>query len=153
MVPNRMADDQLLWRSSYAELNDLFRAGECGPVPDGRARGTAILVPGASIGRVLARVVRIVGWQGKTFDAVGDTLLNRITPFGLAAIRAKVYRDASWLDGKDCLVLDYSRTSLVARWIRDEIRLVSPRRSLGKVYVGRSEFVHFVLEFGPPDSG
>ena len=148
MLPAPLADDQVLLRSSYAELDDLFRAGECGPMPDGRARGTAILLPGTSLGRGLARVVRIVGWQGKTFDAARGTLLNRITPFGLAAIRAKVYRDASWLDGKDCLVLDYSRTSLVARWIRDEIRLVSPARYLGKVYVGRSEFVHFALEFG-----
>ena len=26
------------------------------------------------------------------------------------------------MDGKECIVLDYSETSLLAHWIRDEIR-------------------------------
>ena len=62
------------------------------------------------------------------------SLRNRILPFGLNAIIAKVYKAPSWLDGKECIVLDYSETSLVAHWIRDEIRLIGPGLYLGKVY-------------------
>jgi hypothetical protein len=40
----------------------------------------------------------------------------------------------SWLDGKDCIVLDYSETSLLAQWILDEIRQIEPGLYLGKVY-------------------
>ena len=35
-------------------------------------------------------------------------------------------RAPSWLDSKECIVLDYSETSLVAHWIRDEIRQIAP---------------------------
>ena len=38
------------------------------------------------------------------------------------------------MDQKECIVLDYSETSLLAHWVRDEIREVSathlPRESL-----------------------
>ena len=46
------------------------------------------------------------------FDAEKGVLRNRILPFGLNAIIAKVYKGDSWLDGKECIVLDYSDTSL-----------------------------------------
>lgn len=91
--------------------------------------------------------MRATAWQGKTFNAAGGTLVNRLTPFGLPGIRARVYRGASWFDGKDCIVLDYRTTSLVAAWIRDEIRLVGPGRYLGKVYGAGLKLIHFALEF------
>ena len=36
-------------------------------------------------------------------------------------------------------MLDYSKTSLIAHWIRDEIREVSPGIYLGLVYLGQKE--------------
>ena len=60
------------------------------------------------------------------FDGEKGVLRNKILPFGLNAIIAKVYKGDSWLDGKECIVLDYSDTSLVAHWIRDEIREIQP---------------------------
>ncbi len=86
-------------------------------------------------------------WQGKVFDAKAGYLKNRILPFGLNAIIAKVYKAPSWLDGKECIVLDYSETSLVAHWIRDEIRLISPQLYLGKVYWDRKRLIDFALKF------
>ena len=74
-------------------------------------------------------------------------LRNRILPFGLNAIIAKVYKDKSWLDGKECIVLDYSDTSLVAQWIRDEIRAIGPGLYLGKVYWDDKRLIDFALEF------
>jgi hypothetical protein len=74
-------------------------------------------------------------------------LRNRILPFGLNAIIAKVYKAPSWLDGKECIALDYSATSLLAHWIRDEIRLIAPRLYLGKVYWSKKRLIDFAIEF------
>lgn len=115
-----------LLRMPQAELDALFTASEPGPIPDGQAEGTAIIAPGTPISPEIARFVSLFAWQGKVFDPRSGTLKNRIGPFGLNAIIARVYKQASWLDGKECIVLDYSETSLVAHWIRDEIRLVQP---------------------------
>ena len=76
-------------------------------------------------------------------------LRNRMTPFGIRVIRAKVYKGPSWVDGEECIVLDYSRTSLVAQWIRDEIREVAGRTYLGQVFVRDRKLLHFTLTFPP----
>jgi hypothetical protein len=60
------------------------------------------------------------------FDAKAGVLRNHILPLGLKAIIARVYKGPSWLDDKECIVLDYSETSLVASHMRDEIRLIEP---------------------------
>ena len=67
------------------------------------------------------------------------------------AIIAKVYKGPSWMDKNECIVLDYSETSLLAHWIRDEIREVAPRTYLGKVYLGKKRLIDFALEF-PADT-
>ncbi len=74
-------------------------------------------------------------------------LRNRILPLGLNAIIAKVYKAPSWLDQKECIVLDYSETSLLARWIRDEIRQIAPGTYLGKVYWDKKRLIDFALHF------
>jgi hypothetical protein len=87
--------------------------------------------------------------EGKTFDGPHGALTNRITPFGINAIVAEVYVAPSWLDQKDCIVLDYSKTSLVAHWIRDEIRLIAPGVYLGVVYWSKKRLINFSLDFNP----
>ena len=86
-------------------------------------------------------------WQGKIFDAQAGLLRNHILAFGLSAIVAKVYVAPSWLDQRDCIVLDYSQTSLVAERIRDEIRLIAPGLYLGKVYWDHARLIDFALQF------
>ncbi|MCI0465952.1 MAG: hypothetical protein L0Y57_02955 [Beijerinckiaceae bacterium] len=140
-------DVSQLLKMSQKELDDLFSASEPGPIPDGQADGTAIIVPGTSASGAIAKAVNILVWQGKVFDAKAGVLKNRIGPFGLNAIKAKVYRDPSWLDHKECIVLDYSKTSVVAQWIRDEIRLISPGLYLGKVFWGKKHLIDFALKF------
>lgn len=137
---------QLLTKSQ-AELDALFSAHEAGPIPDGPAEGTAIVAAGSKFSDDIAKWVSIFAWQGKVFDAKSGTLRNRILPFGINAIIAKVYKAPSWLDGKECIVLDYSETSIVAQWIRDEIRLIAPNVYLGKVYWNKSRLIDFALEF------
>ncbi len=135
---------------SQAQLDDLFKASPSGTIPDGEAKGTAIIAPGTTISPEIAEFISLFAWRGKTFDGKHGVLSNRILPFGLNAIIAEVYKDKSWLDGKECIVLDYSKTSLVAHWIRDEIRQISPTLYLGKVYWDKSRLIDFSLEFPGP---
>ena len=132
---------------SQAQLDDLFRASPAGDIPNGSAAGTAIIAPGTTYSQSIAEIINHFGWQGKVFDAEHGTLKNRILVFGFEAIIAKVYKGPSWLDGKECIVLDYSQTSLVAHWIRDEIRLIGPNFYLGKVYWDKQRLIDFCLKF------
>ncbi len=129
------------------ELDELFRKSPAGPIPNGEADGTAIIAPGTSASSEIAHVVNIFAWQGKTFDAAHGTLTNRITALGVNAIVAQVYKAASLFDGNECIVLDYSKTSLLAKHIRDEIREISPGAYLGLVYWDDKRTIHFTLEF------
>ena len=132
---------------SQKELDELFTQSPPGDIPDGEAQGTAIVAPGTSYSSEIATLVNHFAWQGKTFDAKKGLLKNRILPFGFNAIIARIYKAPSWLDGNECIVLDYSETSLLARKIRDEIRQVQPGLYLGKVYWGKDRLIDFSLEF------
>ncbi len=140
-------DAQQLLAMSQTQLDELFRASPAGDLPDGEAKGTAIIAPGTKYTESIAEIINHFGWQGKIFDAQKGVLKNRILAFGFEAIVAKVYKAPSWLDDKECIVLDYSETSLVAHWIRDEIRLIGPGFYLGKVYWSKSRLIDFCLQF------
>jgi len=141
--------DQLL-KMSQQQLDDLFKQSEPGPIPDGPAKGTAIIAPDTVFSKEIAEFVSIFSWQGKNFDAARGVLTNRISAFGINAIVATVYKDKSWLDQKECIVLDYSKTSLVAEWVRDEIRQIGPDFYLGKVYWKQKRLIDFCLQFNHP---
>ena len=136
-----------LLEMTQADLDTLFTASEAGPIPDGPGEGTAIIAPGTTFSPEIASFVSHFAWQGKVFDAKAGLLRNRILPFGLNAIIAKVYLGESWLDHQQCIVLDYSETSLLAHWIRDEIRMISDKTYLGKVYWGENRLIDFTLQF------
>ncbi|MFZ0964962.1 MAG: hypothetical protein WAO35_29240 [Terriglobia bacterium] len=137
-----------LLQMSNTELDSLFSSTPPGDIPDGPAKGTAIIAPGTKFSPEIAEFITLFVWQGKVFDAQKGVLRNRILPMGLDAIIAKVYNGPSWLDNKPCIVLDYSETSIVAHWIRDEIRLIGPGFYLGRVYWGKDPLIHFCLQFG-----
>ena len=132
---------------SQVQLDDLFKASPAGDIPNGEAKGTAIIAPGTVYTADIAEIINHFGWQGKVFDAQKGVLKNKILAFGFEAVVAKVYKGASWLDGKECIVLDYSETSLLAHWVRDEIRLIGPGFYLGKVYWAKSRLIDFCLQF------
>ena len=140
--------DQLL-RKSSAELDALFSSSPAGEIPEGEANGTAIVCPGTLCARLVAWLARWFLWQGKVFSAAQKGLINRITAFSLKAIKAEVYPGQSWFDDKACIVIDYSKTSLIAKFIRDEIRLVAPGLYLGQVFVGQSRrpLIKFSVSF------
>jgi hypothetical protein len=132
---------------SQAQLDDLFTNSQAGPIPDGPAKGTAIIAPGTVFSKDVAEMINLFAWQGKTFDAKRGVLTNKVSIVGFNAIIAEVYKGESWMDHKECIVLDYSKTSMVAHWIRDEIRLIGPNFYLGKVYWGQKRLIDFCLEF------
>ncbi|MBX2883223.1 MAG: hypothetical protein KTR32_24940 [Granulosicoccus sp.] len=138
------------WLSlSREELDDIYSNASAGPLPTGDSRGTAI-VTGSLMPRTLARFARLFAWQGKVFDIFADdgnsgVLINKITPFSLNFIVAKVYRDQSWLDNKETIAIDYSKTSFFAKLIRDEIRQVEPGLYLGKVWWRKTRILDFAL--------
>jgi hypothetical protein len=132
---------------SQSDLDALFTKSPVGNIPDGEAEGTAIVAPGSTFSPTIAKFVSHFAWQGKVFDAKKGVLKNKILPFALNAIIAKVYKGPSWLDGKECIVLDYSDTSIIAQWIRDEIREIEPKLYLGKVYWDKTRLIDFALKF------
>ena len=136
-----------LLEMTQPQLDDLFRASPAGPIPNGQAKGTAIIAPGTRYSESIAEVINLFGWQGKVFDAQKGLLKNSITLFHVQAIVARVYKGDSWLDGKECIVLDYSDTSVVAHYVRDEIRQIGPGFYLGKVYWEKDRLIDFCLQF------
>jgi hypothetical protein len=145
-APSRV-DPNAIAQMSRSELDRLFRDSPAGPIPAGRARGTAILLPGTAIDRAIAALVRVLVWKGKVFSSATADLKNRIGPLGTPLIRALVYEGKSWFAQGPAIILDYSKTSLVARMIRDEIRQVAPGVYLGQVFWGKKRIALFMLEF------
>ena len=134
-------------------LDAIYRNAAAGTIPSGDTVGTAI-VAGTFFARCYARFARLFAWQGKVFDLFppnqeNGILLNKITPFSLTFIVAKVYKGASWMDQKETIVIDYSRTSFFAQKIRDEIREVEPGVYLGKVWWGKTRILDFALSRKP----
>ena len=138
------------WLSkSREELDDIYRNASPGEIPRGDTQGTAILA-GSIFAKLVAVLAGLYAWQGKVFDVFcpggqAGVLVNKITAFSLTFNVAKVYRDASWLDGKETIVIDYSSTSFFAKKIRDEIREVEPGVYLGKVWWGKQRILDFAL--------
>jgi len=140
---------------SREELDEIYRKAKPGEIPTGDTRGTAILA-GSLFSKIVAGFARLFAWQGKVFDIFASdgqsgVLVNKIFPLGLTFIVAKVYRDKSWLDGKDTILIDYSKTSFFAKVIRDEIREIEPGVYLGKVWWGKKRILDFALTRNSPE--
>jgi hypothetical protein len=132
---------------SQTQLDDLFRSSPMGEIPDGDADGTAIVAPGTDIEGPILLLVRTLAWQGKVVYRPQGYLFNKVGPLGFHLVKARMYAAPSWFDSKPAIVLDYSKTSLIARKVRDEIREVSDGTFLGIVYYGTLKTINFVLQF------
>ena len=140
-----VVDVPQLAEMSPDELDTLFGSSPAGEIPVGRTKGAVMVAPGTDIAWPAKRLIRFLAWRGKVFNPQKGDLLNLISPFGVKAVRAKVYKGPSWLDQKETIVLDYSKTSRLAQKIRDEIREVSPGVYLGLVFWGRNRILYFTL--------
>jgi len=140
-----MSASQLL-ALSQTQLDRLFRESMAGDLPDGPVDGTAMIAPGMTFARIVARLIRRFTWQGKLFDARRGLVRNRISPVGLFAVLGEVYRGSSWLDGRPCIVLDYTKTSHLGRWVRDEVRDVTPGLYMGRAYWRKYKVLNFAMQ-------
>ncbi len=127
------------------KLDDLYRASAPGKIPVGDTLGTAIIYPGTILARLFARLMKWFFWQGKVFYPEEGFLLNKIWPWGKQDLKAKVYKDKSWLDGKETILIDYSELDGWLGTVRDEIREIEPGLFLGKVWIGEKRSLDFVL--------
>jgi hypothetical protein len=132
---------------SQADLDDLFRRAPTGEMPDGDAGGTVIAEPGTEIEGGVAWLARWLAWRGKVFYRSRGTLVNKVSPLNLHLFKARVYVAPSWFDNQPAIILDYSKTSLLASKVRDEIREVSPGTYLGIVFYDTQKTINFVLQF------
>jgi hypothetical protein len=138
-------DETTLLALTNTELDDVFRRAPAGEIPDGNMRGTVLAWPGTVVARPLAFLIYLVAWQGKVVSRERLMLRNKITPLRLRLIAARLSHATSWVDGRECVLLDYSRTSLVAHMVRDEIRLVAPDLYLGVVWLWKWRVGWFTL--------
>ncbi len=139
-----------LLKMSRAERDEVYRRSDAGPIPDGAGHGTAVIGHDSVARRIIAWIARALFWQGKLFDAKRGTLINHVFCLSFKAIKARVYKEPSWLDQRDCVVLDYSHTSLIACKVRDEMREVAPGLYLGIVFWGRTRLpVDFIVDVNP----
>ncbi|MGW3497319.1 hypothetical protein [Streptomyces sp. NPDC001020] len=146
-------DEIGLLKAGEEELEELFRKSPPGEVPNGPMEGTAILPWAGSVGaRLLAVFVGLNLWRGKLFSPDGH-LSNRLTPLDMLAVVGTVGAGPSQLDGQDCIVVDYSRTSLLAQGVRDEIRQASPDLYLGLVWLFGRKVGWFALRVPGAENG
>jgi hypothetical protein len=138
-------DERSLQRLDNGELDLLFRSSPAGDLPRGRLPGTGLLFPGTPACRPLAWLVHLLVWQGKETEPSGRSLKNLIGPLRMRTIRALLSHDRSWVDDRECVLIDYSTTSTVAGMVRDEIRLVAPRLYLGVVWMWKRRVGWFTL--------
>jgi hypothetical protein len=142
---------QVLYMTSK-QLDELFLRSVAGPIPTGESNGTMILPfgTGTRFARLVAVVVHAVHWKGKIFYPEQGMLYNKVSPLGIKVEKARVYTEASWLDGREAIIVDYSTTaSFISRGARDEVRQVAPGLYLGIVYSRktRKRLFYFLLEF------
>ncbi|GGC66782.1 hypothetical protein GCM10011504_50960 [Siccirubricoccus deserti] len=140
------SDAARLLMMSRAELDELFATAEAGPVPGGEYQGTLILPLGVVPLRGIAASAGRLAWRGKVFDAEARRLTNQVLHLGVHAVTAEVRTGPSRLDGRECIILDYSRSSLVARGVQDELRLLRPSFYLGEAYWHGLRIADFALE-------
>lgn len=138
-------DETVLLGYRNSMLDTLFRQSPAGPIPDGDTKGTLLAWPGTWLAKPLALLVRVVVWQGKVLDSREALLRNKVTPLGLRLVKARLSIAASRVDGQDCVLIDYSKTSILARMVRDEIRLVAPGLYLGVVWLWRKRVGWFTI--------
>lgn len=136
-----------LLHTSGQELDRLYRGSPAGRIPAGDSSGTFLVAPGTPLAAAVAALARLAVWKGKIFDPAAGALRNKVGPFGTPAAAARVHYGPSRFDGGKAIVIDYSRTSRLTRYIRDEIREVAPGVYLGLAYWNRRRFLRFVLDF------
>jgi len=83
---------QTLLTMSQAQLDELFTKATSGDIPNGEARGTAIVAPGTTFTSEIATFINLFAWQGKMLDAKASLLVNESSTVGLL-MQGKTFAD------------------------------------------------------------
>ena len=132
----------------WASSGELFRAGDSRTHSEWPRPGTVLLGTGGPLARLAAAGVlrpRVARKGGERAGGAAEE--PHVGALPIRAIAAAVYKQDSWYDGEPCIVLDYSKTSIVAHMVRDEIREIAPGVYLGLVFWGRRHVLDFALDF------
>jgi hypothetical protein len=137
---------------------------------DGRPKGRMLAVRVAKRGRAFDGLRRFAGakafpWGGKSFFKETETTGRGINRVRLGPLRFDWYPfdtrvEASLVDGKDTVLLDYDKAEnpFFIRKIRDEIREIAPRLFLGPAMWktdggGAGHVLWFALDFADEERG
>ncbi|CAG5138735.1 uncharacterized protein ALTATR162_LOCUS429 [Alternaria atra] len=71
---------ETLLAMTESELADLFSKAEVGPIPSGAAEGTAIIAPGTSFTREIAKPINLFTWQAVCSSVVLPETSKRLSP-------------------------------------------------------------------------
>jgi hypothetical protein len=136
-----------LLNMSQAEIDELYKQGSVGEIPDGESKGIAIIAAGTMLVKILALLSKLFFWQGKFFYREEKYFLNIIPPFGFQAFKGEIYTGNGWFCDGEAIILDYSKTSFIFQQVREEMRQIAPGFYLAQVYYGRTRISNFTLEF------
>ena len=136
-----------LLNMSQAEIDELYKQGSVGEIPDGESKGIAIIAAGTILVKILALLSKLFFWQGKFFYREEKYFLNIIPPFGFKAFKGEIYTENGWFCEGEAIILDYSKTSFIFQKVREEMRQIAPGFYLAQVYYGRKRISNFTLEF------
>lgn len=142
-----------LLKMSQEEIDKLYKKGSVDKIPDGDSKGIAIIWAGSILTRIIAFLSWLLFWKGKYFDREEGYFLNKILPFGLRAVKGDLYieKKCFFCSGK-AIVLDYSKTTLLLRSVREEMREIAPGLFLAQVYWNDKRISNFTLEFENSDA-
>lgn len=146
-VPNGNPKPIDLLKMSQAEIDELYKQGSVGKIPDGDSKGIAIIAAGTILTKIIALLSKLFFWQGKFFYPEQKFFLNKLPPFGIRAFKGEIYKGNGWFCEGEAIILDYSQTSLIFRQVREEMREIAPGFYLAQVYLGKKRISNFTLEF------
>jgi hypothetical protein len=92
-----------LLKMSQSQLDELFSQSPAGEIPEGEAKGTAIVAPGTTYTEDLAEFISHFAWQGKVFDSSKAYCETR-SCFSASAQSWRGFTRNSWFDQKECIV-------------------------------------------------
>lgn len=136
-----------LLNMSQAEIDELYKQGSVGEIPNGDGKGIAIIAAGTILANILALLSQLFVWEGKFFYREQKFFLNKITPFGSRAFRGEIYKGNGRFCEGEAIILDYSQTSFILKKVKEEMREIAPGFYLAQVYIGDKRVSNFTLEF------
>ncbi len=136
-----------LLNMSQAEIDELYKQGSVGEIPNGESKGIAIIAAGTILAKILALLSKLFFWEGKFFVREEKFYLNILPPLEIRAFKGEIYKGNGRFCEGEAIILDYSQTSFIFKKVKEEMREISPGFYLAQVYIGEKRVSNFTLEF------